>query len=358
MKIAFVCPRFYPSIGGVETVVFELAQNLAAKGMDVTVLTQTRDTKLAEKEQMHNIKVRRFHEIGFSELKISVGLFRYLQKNSEKYDVIHVQNYHAFPALSAAITKKRPIIFSPHYHGAGHTAFTNLLQYPYRFIGKFIFSRSDTILCDSYPEAQMIQKHFRILNRIIVIPLGVDVEGIQKAKKYENMSPYILTVGRLESYKNVELIIRSLQYINSDVSLKIVGDGPELQKLKDIAYKLNLSNRINFLNNISNEELFRLLKTAKAYVTMSSMEAYGISLLEAVAVGTGIVASNIPAHRAMIKRFKINNIALLDPNSSPKELADSIKIVMKSPAHTKEKLPSWELVTEQTLIVYKNALNR
>ena len=313
MKIAFVCPRFYPYIGGVETVVFNLAQNLTAKGMDVTILTQTNGAALAKKEQLHNFTILRFNEIGFSKLKISIDLLRYLQKNSGKYNIIHVQNYHAFPAICVALTKKKPIIFSPHYHGEGRTTLTNLLHYPYHFIGKFIFSQSDTILCDSNAEAQLIQKHFPNLKKITILPLGIDIEGIQKAKKYDDTLPYILVVGRLENYKNIELIIRSLQFIDSKICLKIVGNGPELQQLKNIAYKLNLSNRVYFLKNISNEDLFRLLKSAKAYVTMSRMEAYGLSLLEAVAAGIGIVASDIPAHKDLINRFKINIYTKANP---------------------------------------------
>lgn len=358
MKTAFVCPSFYPHIGGVETVILQLAFHMAAKGIDVTVLTQTNDISLVQKEQLNNFTIRRFYEFGFREIKMSFGLFHYLQKSSGTYDVIHMHNYHSFPALCAALAKKGPLVFSPHYHGTGHSTFTHLLHYPYRYIGKFIFSKSDAVLCASDAEAKLVQRHFPRVKKITVVPLGIDVEGIQKAKKYKDIPPYILAIGRLEGYKNIKLIIRSLPFINSRVGLKIVGDGPEKQELRDIVQKLDLSDRITFLKNVSKEDLHRLLKTAKVFVTMSRMEAYGLSLLEAAAAETGIVASDIPAHKDLITRFKINNVLLLNPDSSPRNLANSIMITMNKPSKTEKKLPSWELVTEQTLQVYREIIAR
>lgn len=352
MKIAFVCHRFYPHIGGVETVVFQLASVLAAKGIDVTVLTQTNDTTLAKKERINNFYIRRFPEMGFGEMKISIGLFRYLQKHAHLYDVVHTQNYHAFPSLCVALTKKKPVIFSPHYHGTGHSLFTRLLHYPYRLIGSFIFSQSDAVLCDSQAEMNLVKKHFSHTKNTVLIPLGIDVAGIQKAAKCDAVSAYILSVGRLEQYKNVEVIIRALQFIRKEISLVIVGDGPIKQQLLEVAQKLHLADRISFRKNVSTEDLHRLLKSAKAYITMSRMEAYGLSLLEAVAAGLGIVASDIPAHRDLIKKFDIQYVPLVHPNISPESLARYIMEVIATPSHTGKALPSWELVTEQTLDVY------
>lgn len=356
MKIAFVCLRFYPHIGGVEAVVLNLASNLAAKGIEVTVLTQTDNKNLAIEEKLNNFTIKRFFENGFSEIKFSYSLFKYLQKNSGKYDLIHSQNYHAFPSLYVAVTKKSPIVFSPHYHGKGHKFFTNLLHYPYRFAGRFIFSNANVILCDTYAEVLLIKKHFQFLKNITVIPLGIDIKGIQTAKKNNNTSRYILSVGRLERYKNVELIIRSLQYLKNNINLLIVGYGTQMQNLKNLSHKLNLSSRITFIENISNEKLYSYIKNAEAYVTMSSMEAYGLSLLEAVSAGIGIVASDIPPHRELINRFDIKNVSLLNPDSSPEKLASIIDKSLNELSSAQKELPSWQIVTEQTLGIYKNVL--
>jgi hypothetical protein len=86
------------------------------------------------------------------------------------------------------------------------------------------------------------------------------------------------------------------------------------------------------------------------------MEAYGLSLLEAVAAETSIVASDLPVHRELIKKFKINHVSLLSPNSSPKDLASSIVIAMEHSSRVGEKLPSWQLATERTQEVYKKVL--
>lgn len=150
MKIAYVTPRFHPYIGGVETHVYEIAKRIAKK-FDVEVLTTDPGGKLPKVEEIDGITVRRFGSFAPSEAYyFSLELYRYLKKNSERYDLVHAHNYHAFPALFAALTKKKnKFLFTPHYHAAGHSFFRNLLHKPYKLVGRKIFEKADAIICVS-----------------------------------------------------------------------------------------------------------------------------------------------------------------------------------------------------------------
>lgn len=207
MKIAQVCPRFYPHIGGVETHVYEIASRIAKK-FDVEVLTTDPGGKLPKVEEIDGLTVRRFKSLAPSEAYyFSPELYDYLKKNSSDYDVVHAHNYHAFPALFAALTKgKNKLIFTPHYHGSGHSFFRNVLHKPYKIFGRKIFKRADAIVCVSNYEKNLVLKNFKVAeDRTYVIPNGInldefkDIEKIKRNK--ESWKKTILYVGRVEKYK-------------------------------------------------------------------------------------------------------------------------------------------------------------
>ena len=98
MKIAQVCPRYYPDIGGVQTHVKEISEGLAKKGFEVEVLTIDPSKKLLKKEVLNGVIVKRFGSWAPNEAYyFSRELKRYLAKNSSDYDVVHAHSYHAFP---------------------------------------------------------------------------------------------------------------------------------------------------------------------------------------------------------------------------------------------------------------------
>jgi glycosyltransferase involved in cell wall biosynthesis len=250
MKVALVCNKFYPNIGGVETVVFELAKNLSSLGVDVTVLTLTDNSQLPKIELCENFRVLRFREFGLNNIKISFGLIKHLRKMSRNYDLIHVHNYHTFPAFIAALFSNNRFVFSPHYHGTGQTLFTKILHYPYWLLGAYIFAKADKVICDTDAEATLVKSHFKFVTNIQVIPLAINVKGLHDAKKINYGSEYILTVGRLENYKNIDLIIQSLTFLPKNLKLIIVGYGSQLNYLKQLIENLKLTDRVSIINRI------------------------------------------------------------------------------------------------------------
>ncbi|WP_269851231.1 glycosyltransferase family 4 protein [Methanosarcina horonobensis] len=149
MKIAQICPRYFPDIGGVETHVKEISERLVKAGHDVEVITTDPTGKLNRRETINGVKVIRFRSFApGNAYYFAPQIYFYLKMHS--FDVIHAHSYHALPALFAALGKsERRLVFTPHYHRSGHTAFRNLLHKPYRLFGKVIFSRADSVICVS-----------------------------------------------------------------------------------------------------------------------------------------------------------------------------------------------------------------
>lgn len=117
MKIAQVCQRHHPFIGGVETHVEAISRKLVKRGFEIEVLTTDPHGTLPKEEEKDGVNVKRFKSWAPGESYFfSRGLKRYLSRNSKYYDIVHVHNYGAFPALYAAQTKgKNKLVFTPHY---------------------------------------------------------------------------------------------------------------------------------------------------------------------------------------------------------------------------------------------------
>ncbi len=180
MRIGYVTPRYYPDLGGVERHVGAIASQAARAGHDVEVLTQARDSGLPAVELDGDVVIRRFAVAVPSEpYALAPTLWSYLRYNQDAHDVLHAHNYHALPALAAAMASPKPLVFTPHYHGTSDSAVRRVLHRPYRLAGRRIFDRSARVICVSMAERDVLCADFPAVGRrVSVIPNGVDVDRI------------------------------------------------------------------------------------------------------------------------------------------------------------------------------------
>lgn len=134
--------------------------------------------------------------------------------------------------------------------------------------------------------------------RVTVLRNGVDLDlfrpGDRTAlrKRYGLTQPTLISVGHLIERKGHDLVIEALPHL-PDFRLLIVGDGPEDAKLRALAARLDVAGRVEFLGRRPHEELPDLCCAADALVLASSREGWANVLLEAMACGTPVVASNV-----------------------------------------------------------------
>jgi len=312
MRIAQVCHRFYPDIGGIETHVYEISKRLA-KHFEVEVLTTDPTGKYPKVEEIDGFTVRRFKSIAPSEAYyFSLEMYRFLKEHSSDYDIIHAHNYHAFPALFTALTKSRnKMIFTPHYHGRGHSFIRDLLHKPYKMLGRKIFEKSDAVICVSKFERRLILKNFNVnSSKLFVIPNGINLEEFKnvekiKKRKDENIK-IILYVGRIEKYKGLDYVVKALKYLPENYILEIVGKGSYKSKIIKLARNLGVINRIRFYQDLSREELIERYAKADVLVLLSKHEAYGLVVAEALACKTPC-ALLLMATRSAPGRFLVSH---------------------------------------------------
>jgi len=355
MKVAQVCPRFPPFIGGVETHVYEISKRLA-KEFEVEVLTTDPTGKLKKEEIIDGVKVKRFKVFAPSNAYFfSIGLYRYLKMNSARYDVIHAHNYHAFPALFAALTKgSKKLVFTPHYHGKGHSLFRDFLHKLYRLAGRKIFNDADAIICVSEYEKELVLNNFDVDRfKIYVIPNGIDLDefkNIDEIKKYKNLNEkIILYVGRLEKYKGVEYIVKALSKLNDEFTLEIVGTGPYKRNIVRLANRLGVLHRVQFFKSLSRRELIEKYAKADVLVLLSKYEAYGLVVAEALAAETPCIVASEAALREWVDDRNVFGVSY--PPDIDK-LARLIEEVAGKKIGRRKKVKSWDNVVEKLKIIY------
>ena len=154
-----------------------------------------------------------------------------------------------------------------------------------------------------------------------------NIKGYNNKKKYD-----LCTVARLEYRKGHHLILEVLYEIkkrhNLNLKYAILGNGPELSRLKDLAMKYNLINQVDFLESYSStEEVYKLSKihVMPTITTPNSIEGFGISNIEAASKGLPCVVSNSGGTPE-----SIHNNGIIVSENNIEELIDAILQVVKN----------------------------
>lgn len=363
--VALVTPLYAPAIGGVEWHVEMLARGLVKQGVEVSVITTDPIGTLPNEEILDGVVVRRFRTGKRSgRFFLSASMGRWLARHAGDFALVHAHSYHTPVALQAAIAARAsgvPFVITPHYHGTGHSPMMRVLHIPYRPLGTWMMRSATRIICVSEWERDLVVRHFLGRTRTSVIPNGVDVDQIQHARPFE-VSPQeeiILSVGRLEGYKGADRLITALPHLPPGYRLVLVGEGPARSMLESLVTKLDVQGRVRFLGKVERSELDRWYRTAAVYVSFSAHEAFGLTLLEAAAAGTAVVASSIPAHREVAGYAPEGQIRLVDRTTEPGDLAQAISEAHRDATSWSpdlQRIPTWDGMARQVHIEYERLL--
>lgn len=161
------------------------------------------------------------------------------------------------------------------------------------------YKRADAISARSYMLAEKIKELSPYAaNKTFIAPSGIDsniVEPMEffEQKAAEKNQPYIIsTVAKLIKRKNVDLIIKALYKAKLDnYVLRIMGDGPEMEHLKNLVKDLDIEEKIIFEGNLPNKEVLIKLRLSDLFILLSTGETFGMAYLEAASRANIIVAT-------------------------------------------------------------------
>jgi len=355
MRVLQVCHRYYPYTGGTQEHVRNVSERLAKK-YEVNVATTDTSGKLPREEIVNGVRVNVFRSWAPRKTYyLSEDLKKYLIKNSDSFDIVHAHNYHAFPALYAAQAKGRnKLVFTPHYHGTGHTFLDSLLHIPYKSLGKRIFEKADRIICVSHYEKSLIAENFRVNEeKVVVIPNGIDLEEFKDLEKRKKDYRSVLCVGRLEKYKGTAYLIRVLPKLGDNVILEIVGKGSRKESLVKLAKKLGVDNRVKFFQDLERDELLQKYADADVFISLSKHEAYGISVAEALASRVPCIVANTSALKEWVDN---KNSFGIDYPINLDELAALVNNVIGKDVD-ELRISDWNEIIEKLVSLYEDLLN-
>lgn len=291
MKILQITRQFYPSIGGIETVIWHLTQNLQKKGHQVDVLALDRpfnakQNKLPVFEKVDGISIIRIPFWGFRQYAIAPRALQYLAK----YDIIHLHSADFFLDYLAwtKIFHHKPIILSTHglYF---HTPFAKGIKKIYfNTFTRFNLINVPAIVCVSTQDMELV-KQIAPIQKIHLIPNGIDYETLSRFNSNERNPDLLVSVGRLAENKRYDRLLHTFSYIlkeRTSAKLAIIGpDWGEKTRLQQLARKLQIEHSVEFLGSVSNDILWDYLKRARIWVSSTQYESFGVALLEAMAAG-------------------------------------------------------------------------
>ncbi len=246
----------------------------------------------------------------------------------EDFDIIHLHEpFVPGPNATALLVATCPILAT--FHAAGRSSSYRYLRRPIQRAGRRI-SMCTAVSDDAEALARLVvNAPFELLFN------GVEVERFADAPVWKDPNgrgqQTILFVGRHEPRKGLEVLLEAHSLLESkhhlsDVRLWIVGAGPQTAELKDRHRNAN----IQWLGRVSDGEIASRWKAASVYCAPSlGGESFGVVLLESMAAGTPVVASDIPGYRNVITP-ELDGV-IVEPEN-PAELASALKRVLSDQA--------------------------
>ena len=286
------------AIGGAEIVASNLARFLRGRGIDVEFGCLDLVGSLGEKLRGDGFPVVCYNRRPGLDLALPLRIARHATRSSVDLVHAHQLTCYAYGVL-AKLFSPRPIVFTE--HGRFHPDFST----PRRRLFNRVFSRlvdHTTAVSDSVKESLASIEHFN-RETIEVIRNAVDIERFsiplsRRDARVNNGLPssgaVVGTIGRLCAEKNYSLLIRAIAILREelpDISLVIVGDGPERQGLELLARELGISDRVFFLGQRTDIE--QILPAFDVFALSSSTEGVPMTVLEAMAASKAIIATAV-----------------------------------------------------------------
>ncbi len=220
-----------------------------------------------------------------------------------KSDIIHA-NWSINGAIGAVVSliTKKPLVTALLGSDIKRAGYKNIDMNILRFCLKF----SKYIITISEAMSDFLKNKFpACYHKLTVIPNGVGDEFFGLYKEADKTGPYGRTVtfiGNLTANKSVDTIIRAISEIkNPCVKLRIIGNGSELNHLKNLTDQYGLNDRVEFIGQIPHTQIPSYLKNSDILVLASYSEGMPNVVLEAMAAGVPVVASRIDGVKELIK---------------------------------------------------------
>jgi glycosyltransferase involved in cell wall biosynthesis len=356
MRIAQLVCSFPPYPGGMGQSAWRIGEILGKEHELTTFTLANLDIKNIEnlsKQKIYYLKP--LIRLGHGALPFSL-LF-----SLKKYDIIYL--HYPFFGVSEILkiflifSKKKKLIIHYHMDTSKLKGIKKILSISAKFSKKFLFKRANKILVSSldYAKSGDLSKYIKENNpKIREIPFGVDIENFKPRISQKHPTPFLqkavefvnhvtrriikkgdyqlLFVGGLDKahyFKGLSNLLQALSPLNKqNWRLNIIGDGDLKNHYQKISTELKLENKVKFRGRVSHEALIRYYQDSDILIlpSINSHEAFGLVLIEALACGLPVIASDLPGVRGV---FNHNKEGLLVKTNNILDLQEKIKYLLE-----------------------------
>lgn len=340
-----VSTRARPEIGGIESVVAEVAGRVAAAGYALEVLTTDRSGALPRTEQMDGYVVRRFRAYPAGrDWYLSPGLFWALLRS--RYDVLHVQGIHTLVpplAMLAAVLRRTPFVLTFHTGGNSSAFRERARATQFRLLSPLL-RRARRLMGVSLYEARRFEEVMGLpAGSIAVVRNGGSLPALTRPVPPE--PGLVVSVGRVERYKGHHRAVEALPYllkVRPDARLEVLGSGPYEDELRALAERLGVADRVTvrLVPPVDRALMAETLAGAGVMVLLSDYEAHPVAVMEALAAGRPAVVARTSG---LTELEELGWAVGVDRDAGPEETARAIEAQLEDPVRPDPaELPTWE----------------
>lgn len=259
------------------------------------------------------------------------------------------QIFYVGEAILAADAINKRNVDHIHNHFGDHSGIVTMLASKLTNIGYSIslhgphvfFDAANSAIKEKVKHASFIRCiSYFCCSQLIVLCAGSDMPSLKivhcglDLDKYQFRAPRelirnLFCVARLAPEKGIEFLIQALGLLINKgyiVNLRVAGDGPSKASLEDSARRLNIADRVCFLGNLSEQEVGRELSMSDLFILPSLAEGVPVSIMEAMAVGLPVIATNIGGTSELVEAGKTG---LLVRPADPQAIAQAVMTMMQ-----------------------------
>lgn len=352
------CP---PVIGGIEVFVFEIGRRLVSKGAEVTVIVP-RGKNQKKMETVDGISVRRISAIrNRYSLKVSMMPGELRVGAEVRPDVFHA-NDPPSGIVSLLSSRWKSRVFTVHGIGVSPSEWPTPFRQGGRFLQSLAVEGATAVTTTDETTATMLRENRK---DIVVIPPGVDTQTFGRATYprpdiFDAGRVNILFIGRLTKVKGIDLLLESLDRINTDtlarIRLTVIGSGPLATVVQGYG---TTKHQVRWIGEVPHRNIPNYLAHADLLVMPSRSEGLPISMLEAMSSGLPVVATTVGGISTYFDDRHLMKIESLTAQgvADAIELAVENKNLMEKRARNARSLVesqfSWDKATEAYLRLYE-----
>lgn len=326
MHVVHIYKDYAPVLGGIEGHIRTLAVGLALRGLKISVVVcQPRGECLPTEEVLQGVRVVRLpRDIDLASSAFSwrhASIVRQLQP-----DIIHLQMPWPPGDVISALLKDTPLVVS---YQSDVVRQKNAMRL-YAPLLRHTLRRAAIIISSSPAYAQTSPWLKPWQSKIKIIPLGMHAplradNALIALWRTRIPAPFLLWVGRMRYYKGLQYAIEALAQLPNDIKLVLVGTGTVQHELMTQVEQAGLVHRVMWLGDCSDADIAALHALARIFVFPSHLraEAFGLSLLEALAAGVPAISCEIGTGTSFVNQHR--RTGLVVPPANPHALAHAIQ---------------------------------